>query len=219
MKPKGMIFDMDGTLLDSMGYWRGLSGEYLEARGVPYEDVSQVEREVQAMGMQQAAQLFIQRFSLTCTPRELMDTMNDMMEVHYLRDVALKPGVEDYLQALEERGFPLCVATATHERLARAVLERLGVADRFRFLLSCETLGKSKRRPDIYLEAARRLGSAPEEIVVYEDALYALRTARQAGFYTVGILDEDSRGDWDQVRALSHETVERWDRAPRFDEI
>ena len=80
----------------------------------------------------------------------------------------------------------------------------------FDFLLSCETLGVGKSRPDIYLEAARRLGAAPGEIAVFEDALYAVRTAREAGFYVVGVAEEAYAGDWPQVCALAHETITDW---------
>lgn len=86
------------------------------------------------------------------------------------------------------------MATATPEPLARLCLERLGVADQFAFLLSCDAVGSGKDRPDVFLEAARRLGSAPADTAAFEDAIYAARTAKQAGFYTVGIYDETSAG-------------------------
>ena len=117
------------------------------------------------------------------------------VEEHYRSDVPLKPGVKAYLERLRGRGCRLCVATATAEPLARQCLSRLGVDGFFDFILSCETLGVSKDRPDVFLEAARRLGATPGETAVFEDALYAARTAREAGFYTVAVPEPSYAGD------------------------
>ena len=107
----------------------------------------------------------------------------------------------------------MSVATATAEPLARACLERLGVAHYFDFILSCETVGKGKTQPDVYLEAARRMGSAPEDTAVFEDALYAAQTAKEAGFYTVGVPEAAYGQDWPALAALADETILDWRKA------
>ena len=107
----------------------------------------------------------------------------------------------------------MCVATATPEPLARACLQRLGVLEDFEFLLSCDAVGAGKDRPDVFLEAARRLGAAPAETAAFEDALFALRTAKDAGFYTVGVWDASGDGHWNEVTALADETVRDWGTA------
>ena len=104
----------------------------------------------------------------------------------------------------------MCVATATPEPLARACLKRLGVLEDLEFLLSCDAVGAGKDRPDVFLEAARRLGSAPAETAVFEDAMFALRTAKDAGFYTVGVWDASGEGHWSELTALADETVRDW---------
>ena len=101
----------------------------------------------------------------------------------------------------------MCVASATAEPLMDACLSRLGVRDDFQFLLSCETVGTGKNQPDVYFEAARRLGCKPEEAAVYEDAVYAIRTAKKAGFYVVGVYDRSNSGRWDEVTALADEAL------------
>ena len=105
----------------------------------------------------------------------------------------------------------MCVASATAEPLMEACLSRLGVAHYFQFLLSCETVGAGKNRPDVYFAAAERLGAEPEEIAVYEDALYAARTAKEAGFYVVGVYDDSASGHWDELKELADE----WMKVPR----
>ena len=202
------IFDMDGTLVDSMPIWKSLGKDYLEARGH-----RPTQAQLAAMGpmtMLEGAAFLMDTFGVDGPPERIIDEMHAVMEAHYRTDIPLKPGIRAYLERLKGRGARLCVATATAEPLARACLERLGVADCFEFILSCETVGKGKTGPDVYLEAARRLGSAPAETAVFEDALYAARTAREAGFYTVGVGETAYAPDWPALSALADETIEDW---------
>ena len=203
------VFDMDGTLVDSMVYWQRLGREYLTAQGVT-EGMDEVLERIKPMTMAESSALFIEAFGLPGTPESVMAEMNAVMDEHYRSDIPLKPGAADYLAALKERGVKMCVAPATPEPLARACLKRLGVLDDFEFLLSCDAVGAGKDRPDVFLEAARRLGSAPNEITVFEDAIFALQTAKGAGFYTVGVWDASGEGHWSELTALADETVRDW---------
>lgn len=201
------IFDMDGTLIDSMTYWERLAGEYLERKGVKSIPEDLAER-IKAMTMTESAALFIREFSLPGTAGEAAAEMNAMMEDHYRLDIPLKPGAAAYLRALKDRGVKLCVASATAEHLMEECLKRLGVLEGFEFLLSCESVGAGKDRPEVYLEAVRRLGCGPGEAAVYEDALYAAQTAKEAGFYVVGVYDESAAGKWADLTALADETIQ-----------
>ena len=211
MDKRFCIFDMDGTLVDSMRYWKGLGRDYLESLGIrPDEKLLWM---VKAMTMVEGAAYFMGTFHIPGPPQRIVDEMEAMMAEHYRRDVPLKPGVKAYLERLRGRGCRLCVATATAEPLARQCLSRLGVDGFFDFILSCETLGMSKDRPDVFLEAARRLGATPGETAVFEDALYAARTAREAGFYTVAVPEPSYAGDWPALSALADECILDWRNA------
>ena len=212
MDKRFAIFDMDGTLVDSMVYWKRLGREFLALKGFT-EDVDSVLERVKPMTMSESSALFIREFGIPGTPESVAAEMNGMMDRHYREDIPLKPGVASYLEALAARGVTLCVASATAEPLIRACLTRLGVARYFRFMLSCEAVGSGKDHPDVYVEAARRLGAAAGEIAVYEDALYAAKTAKGAGFYTVGIWDDSGRRHWDRLAALADETITDWNLA------
>ena len=209
MDKKACVFDMDGTLVDSMGYWRRLGREFLARKGVT-ENVEPVLERIKPMTMRESAALFIESFGLEGTPEALAAEMNGVMDDHYRRDIPLKPGVREYLAAMRAAGAVLCVATATAEPLVRACLERLGVLGEFSFLVSCETLGVGKDRPDVFREAARLLGTVPAETAVYEDALFAARTAKEAGFYTVGVYDDAGAARWEELTALADETIRDW---------
>ena len=206
------IFDMDGTLVDSMVYWKHLATEFLESKGV--QDISpNILERIKPMTMTESAVLFIQEYGLSGTPESVAAEMNAMMDEHYRQDIPLKPGVQVYLEELHRRGTVMCVASATAEDLMDACLTRLGIAHYFSFLLSCETVGTGKTRPDVYLEAAKRLGSQPEGIAVYEDALYAANTAKQAGFYVVAVQDDSNQPHWETLTALADEVILDWQTA------
>ena len=206
------IFDMDGTLVDSMVYWKHLATEFLESKGVQNISPTVLER-IKPMTMTESAALFIREYGLSGTAENVAAEMNAMMDEHYRNDIPLKSGVSAYLEALHSRGVVMCVASATAEPLMDACLTRLGVAHYFSFLLSCEAVGAGKNRPDVYWEAAKRLGAQPAEIAVYEDALYAANTAKQAGFYTVAVRDDSNQTHWETLTALADEVILDWHTA------
>ncbi|WP_367568185.1 HAD family hydrolase [Lacrimispora sp.] len=200
------IFDMDGTLIYSMKLWENLGQECLESKNIT-ESWDGILEEIRPLTMSQSAALFVDRFALAESPETVADEMNGIMDVHYRKDISLKPGVKEHLEQLRQAGVRMCVASATAEHLMEACLQRLGVRSYFEFLISCESMGTSKREPDIYLEAASRLGAAPGEIAVYEDALYAIETAKKANFHVVAVYDADAGSHWDQICRLADETI------------
>ena len=212
MNKRFAIFDMDGTLVDSMVFWERLGREYLASKGIT-EGIERVLEQIIPMTMSESSALFIKAFGIPGTPESVAAEMNAMMEEHYRTDIPLKTGVEEYLAQLSQNGVIMCVASSTAKDLMYACLSRLGVADRFAFLLSCEEVGAGKNRPDVYWEAARRLRAKPWEIAVYEDALYAARTAKEAGFYTVAVFDDSEKDQWDELTNLAHEVILDWNKA------
>ncbi len=208
------IFDLDGTLVDSMSYWRGLEFDYLRSHGAqqgPKLDAL-VER-LKPMTLIDAGRAFIEELNFSGTPESIAADMNAVMREHYRLRVPLKDGVADYLKKLHDRGVRMCVASATESELVRTCLTRLEVEKYFEFILSCVDVGASKDRPDVYFEAARRLGAKPGEAAAFEDSLSALRTAKAAGFYSVAVYDDFSRDDWPTLQNLADECITSWPAA------
>ena len=203
------IFDMDGTLIDSMVFWKNLATEYLTCKGVR-EIPAEILEQIKPMTMSESAALFQTAFGLT---GDIESEMNAMMDDHYRKDIPLKPGVREYLQKLHDWGVQMCVASATAEHLMESCLTRLGVRDYFEFLLSCETVGAGKRSPIVYHTSAQRLNVMPQEIAVYEDALYAIQTAKKAGYYVVGIYDDSAADRWQAIEEMADEIIINWEEA------
>jgi len=197
---RGAIFDMDGTLLDSSPWWDKAPADWLKSVGK--EARPELAEAIFPLTLPQAADYMIAEYGLRQTPQELMDGVNAVMEGFYLHNVPLKPGVRELLDALDARGVPMAVASVTDRRLVEAALARHGVLGRFRSLVTTDEAGAGKQEPSVYLLAAERIGSAPDETLVFEDALHALRTAKRAGFRTVGVCDV---GSLKQQEALAAE--------------
>ena len=207
MDKRFAIFDMDGTLVDSMIYWKNLVLEYLHSKGIGSVPPDLMER-IKPMTMSESAELFLQKFGLSGDPES---EMNAMMSRHYEKDIPLKSGVGEYLRKLERCGVRMCVASATAEPLMEACLTRLGVRDKFEFLLSCETVGAGKESPLVYHVSAGRFGTAPGNIAIYEDALYAVQTAKNAGFYVIGVYDAGAAENWKSIVSMADETILNWE--------
>ena len=210
MNKKYCIFDMDGTLVDSMPYWLSLERDYLSSHGVDERTIDSIIVRLRPMTLIDAAKVFISELGFKGTPESISHEMNEIMHDNYRYRVPIKKGADLYLAALKEKGAVLCTASATDVPLVKTCLERLGIAKYFDFMLSCEEVGKSKTFPDVFIEAARRLGAKPAEIAVFEDSLVALKTARNAGFYAMSVADQANRGDWEILCANADETIDDW---------
>ena len=212
MDRKYAIFDMDGTLVDSMPVWSDVALEYLDSRGIAkeYQTPELLER-IKTCTVPDTAVLFRQWFSINESVDSIVAEVYRIMSQHYRQDIPLKSGVDIYLKRLSDNGVRMCVASATTPVLIDACLTRLGVRKYFDFLISCEEVGKSKDHPDVYIKAAHRLGApGPQDTAVYEDALCASKTAKDAGFYVVGVYDSCGVREWPQLSQLADEAITDW---------
>ncbi len=197
---RGAIFDMDGTLLDSMSIWETIGADYLRFCGI--EPRPDLRERIRNMSLPQAARYYQSAYGLRKSEEEILAGVNGMLARFYREQAALKPGTAGLLESLARRGVRLCIATATDRPLVETALERVGIRSRFECIFTCSESG-GKDAPHIYEAALRRLGTPREQTWVFEDALYAVRTALAAGFPVVGVFDRHER-DTAQVARLSN---------------
>ena len=197
---KGAIFDLDGTLLDSMFIWDTIGEEYLRSLGKePHEDLKET---FMTLTLEEAAEYYREHYGVTLSVKEIVDGVNAMVEQTYRTKVTLKPGIAEYLAWLKENGVRMCVATVTDRYLVEETLERLGVRHYFSEIFTCAEVGFGKDKPVIYQKALEHLETEKRDTYVFEDMLFALNTAKTDGFPTVGIYDRHEAHQ-DELKELS----------------
>lgn len=205
---KGVIFDIDGTLLDSMPLWNNLGERYLQKLGFTKEETEGLSQRISAIPFVEGIRYIKKAYTLNLAEERIREQLQEMIAKAYCDEVVLKAGVKEYLQFLKERGIPCILATAGDASLAAAALKRLKVWEEFQGLLLCEEFNTSKREAKIYQLAMERLSlSKPEEVLVCEDVLHAIKSAKQAGFQVCGILDEANREDWEKIQEVADITA------------
>ena len=182
----GAIFDLDGTLLDSMGVWRQIDVDFLAKREIEVPDDYQ--KAITPLGALEAARYTIRRFHLeNDTPEGLVREWLDMAQEAYSNHLPLKPYALRFVKYLKECGLHIAVATSSDDVLVRPCLERTGLAALLDDYCTGNDVQRGKGFPDIYLKAASAIGTDPSKTVVFEDIAEGLKGAKAGGFYTVGV--------------------------------
>lgn len=200
---EGTIFDMDGVLLDSMPAWEHAGQRYLNSLGIEAEP--DLDKALFPLSMEAGAGYLRTRYpAIDLSEGAIVDGLTKTIENFYISEAALKPGVKEFLMELHKRSIPMTVATSSNRDLAEAALKRNGILEYFSNIFTCSEVGAGKVKPDIYLKAARRMGTTPGKTWVFEDALHAMETAKKAGFYLVGIYDSSSREVQEKIQRICH---------------
>lgn len=213
MRLQSAIFDMDGTLVDSMPMWRSRAGALVRSHGlVPPPDL---DKRVSALSVLEGAALCKELCGLPGTPEELAEEVWAQIERFYRQEVRPKPGLIPFLSILKMEGVWMYVATATDRPLAEAALKTAGIDGFFRGIVTTREAGREKREgPEVYERALRRLRSSKKDTVVFEDALHALRTAKGAGFRTAAVYDA-SEPDQEEMRRLAEYYIGSYEEMTR----
>lgn len=198
---KGLIFDVDGTLLDSMPMWKRLDVEYLSSLGLTPEPDFQ--NKVKMMTMLDASRYIKKYFGLDKQPEVIAKEIENIAYSYYENELLIKPGSFELLTELKKCGYKMVVATANEYEMCKSALIRNNIMDLFEDLVTCSMVGCSKERPDVYLLACDKMGLSVDECVVFEDSYFAINTAKNAGFSVVGVYDETEEDNWESICKLT----------------
>ena len=193
---KGAVFDLDGTLVDSLFFWDyiwPLLGEkYLGNPG--FRPDAEDDKVIRAMTIKSSTRLLYEKYGIGTSAEALYEEMDRIIDEFYLDRVEIKDGVVEFLDYCLSKNIKMCIASATAKRHLDIVSRKFGFDKYFEHILSCADIGKEKTEPDIYLFALEKLGTLIEETCVFEDSLVPFRTASNAGFKTVIIYDRYNIG-------------------------
>lgn len=200
-KYKGAIFDLDGTLLDSMHIWHDVDVEFFRRRNLPltrdYIDV------IKNMHLPAAAVYTKEKYNIKESTEEIVKEWLDLCAEAYLTNVDLKSGVYDYLEFLHDNGVKMAFATASEKVVCEQTLKNHGIFDFFTDFAYVSEINVGKTKPDIYILAAKRIGVEPQECIVFEDIIEGIRSAKKGGFITCGVYDKSSAKDKEEIEKIA----------------
>ena len=206
---EAFIFDLDGTLVDSMGIWKEIDIEYLSSKEIPFPE--DLQKDLEGMCFHDTARYFKKRFNIEDPCDIIEKTWNDMAEYKYSHEVDLKKGVLDVLSYAKDNGIKLGIATSNSRRLTEALLKAKGLNDTFDYVLTgCESL-KSKPDPEIYLTAASALDVSPDKCLVFEDIVAGIMAGKNAGMRVCCVDDKYSDYCKDEKQKLSDYYIYSYD--------
>ena len=201
MQINGAIFDLDGTILDSMPVWTNIAGRYLAAHGI--EPQENLDDKFNSLSPAEAAAWLREAYGLEEDVGVVIRGLNEIVRAPYYETVQPKPGAPAFLRELRAQGARMCIATATDRHLVEAALRRLDLLDCFDGIFTCSEAGAGKTQPVIFQKALAFLRTQPRRTVVFEDAVHAIRTAKSIGLPVAAVYDEKERAHQGEIRALA----------------
>lgn len=207
---KAVLFDLDGTLIDSMWMWKDIDIEYLQAHGV--ECPSDLQACIEGMSFPEIAAYFKERFGVPGTLEEIQREWVEMAKYKYAHKVPLKSGAACFLDYLKRQGIRTGIATSNSRELLEAVLLSLGLQERIDYAITCAEAGIGKPAPDVYLKAAAQLGAKPEECLIFEDTPTGIQAGLNAGIRVCAVEDAYSADRKSLILKLAHYYITDFDQ-------
>lgn len=198
---KGAIFDVDGTILDTMAKWDTAAVDFLGSMGLEAEDG--IVEDIFPLTMMETAVYLIENYNLSLSPEDVITKINCMMGEYYREEAEIKFQMFDLIKEFKKDGIPMAIATTTDKAAVMPALERLGLVEYFDIILTCSEVGKSKEHPDIFYKALEILKSPVKDTWVFEDGHFSAETASREGFKICGVYDHSGEEKWENLKELS----------------
>ncbi len=205
---KGAIFDVDGTLLDSMTVWRNITERFLKKYDIALSDEKAAQ--YKEMTLEESLPQIIAEFKLKLTHEEIFSEFKQMVAEEYALRVELKDGAKEYIEKLHDEGIKIAVATSGYEGLCKSAFKRLGIIDYIDAYAFSSEVGCNKSKPDVYLLAAERLGLNPWDCTVFEDIVPGIESSRKAGFKTCAVYDDTNKHETEILKNTADKYITNW---------
>lgn len=198
---KACIFDMDGTLVDSLGMWSDIDRRFFERYGM--ETPADYEIKINHMSFLEMAQFTKEEYQIPDSVETITELWTEWSKEEYESEIQAKPGAQELLQFLKEQGIPLSLATTNRKELYEPCLRRNHLYSYFDYIMNVNEINSAKSEPKIYQLLAVKMNVKPEETLVFEDILIAVNTAHQAGFKVAAVYDKRNERDQQKIKTLS----------------
>lgn len=208
---KKLIFDVDGTILDSMHIWIKPQNELFAKYGYSFTDLSKEDKgKIEALAVEDMCHYIADEIAKDMTFEEVMKYFDDVIYTGYKDELGPKPGNLEILKKLKDAGFSMSIASSTPYKYLEMALKRLGIYDYFDFFATPELLGMKKSEPGYWQYSIKKHGVGPEDCVLFDDALYAIKAAKKEGITTVGLKDFPwNENEWDHIKKEADMTLEK----------
>ncbi|CDZ75517.1 putative haloacid dehalogenase, IA family protein [Peptoniphilus sp. ING2-D1G] len=203
---KGIIFDLDGTLVDSMGMYRDIARNYLQTLGIKLDN--EVAQKTTTMSLKMSVQYLVDYYKLGKSPEEVFDDYRKIVADFYENEVEMKDMALETVVKYYDKGYKLGLGTATNEKLLTHVFNRLDIKKYFDVIQTVDGVSTQKGDPKFFGIMAEKMGYAPEEILLFDDAPYALKSAKQCGMITCAVYDESAKSHWESSMELNDYSIE-----------
>ena len=201
MEIKGVIFDFDGTILDSMNIWDTLGSNYLISKNIkPNTNLGET---IKTFSMDESAIYFQNEYLIQDSKQQIIFDINKIIQDFYFYNALLKNGVILLLKQFKNKNIKMCIATATDKHLVKAALKNNNIEQYFESVISCSDVGFGKDSPIIYEKAMQSLNTNKSNTIIFEDALHAIKTAKKAGFYVIGVHDNAAIDDIQEIQSFA----------------
>ena len=198
---KAIIFDLDGTLIDSMNVWSDIDKEFFKMHDLPFE--KDYQKEIGHKGLKEIAAYTKTRYNLKESEDEIVTIWLDMAKEAYAYKIPLKEGVKSFLEYLQSKNIKMGIATSNSLELTELVLKHHDIYKYFSKVVTVNELKTNKGSPDIYLHISDSFGLIPSECIVFEDLLTGIKTAKKAGYKVVGVKEISSLDKEKEIREIA----------------
>lgn len=198
---RAVIFDMDGTLIDSLGVWAEIDQDFLDKRQILVPE--NIQKAIEGLSFMETVLYFKENFQLEESVDEIYRELIEMSIEHYRQKIPLKSGAKEFVSSLYQKGMSIGLATSSQHLLVEAVLERHELQRYFTSIRTSCDVGRGKPFPDVFLKVAEDLQVKPAECLVFEDTVAGVMAAKRAGMKVIAVFDNNSLPDMDEIGQLA----------------